>query len=84
VHIAILIAVLNDLDMLLADIQNAYLKTYVIVGPEFGQGKEGWQIMIVWSAAKQCRLAPLTDVNTSSGQLQGMQRGCGHVDEASS
>jgi hypothetical protein len=47
VHLAFLIAALNDLEILSADIQNAYLnaptkeRIYTIVGQEFGQGKEG-------------------------------------------
>jgi hypothetical protein len=47
VHLAFLIAALNDLEILSADVQNAYLnaptkeKIYMIAGPEFGQGKEG-------------------------------------------
>jgi hypothetical protein len=53
VRLAFLIAALNDLEILSADVQNAYLnmptmeKIYVIAGPEFGQGKEGWPVMIV-------------------------------------
>jgi hypothetical protein len=53
VHLAFLIAALNDLEILSADIQNAYLnaptkeRIYRIVGPEFGQGKEGRPVMIV-------------------------------------
>jgi hypothetical protein len=46
VHLAFLIAVLNDLEILLADVQNAYLnaptkaKIYTIAGLECGQGKD--------------------------------------------
>jgi hypothetical protein len=53
VHLAFLTAALNDLEILLADVQNAYLnaptkeKTYTIAGLEFGQGKEGRPVMIV-------------------------------------
>jgi hypothetical protein len=53
VHLAFLTAALIDLEILSADIQNAYLnaptkeKIYMIVGPEFGQGKEGRLVMIV-------------------------------------
>jgi hypothetical protein len=45
VCLALLIAALNDLEILLSDIQNAYLnaptkeRIYMIAGPEFGQGK---------------------------------------------
>jgi hypothetical protein len=53
VHLAFLIAALNDFEMLSPDVQNAYLnaptkeKIYTIAGPEFGQGKEGQPVMIV-------------------------------------
>jgi hypothetical protein len=53
VHLAFLIAALNDLEILSADIQNTYVnaptkeRIYTIAGPEFGQGKEGWPVMIV-------------------------------------
>jgi hypothetical protein len=53
VYLAFLIAALNELEILSADVQNAYLnaptkkKIYTIAGPEFGQGKEGWPVMIV-------------------------------------
>jgi hypothetical protein len=53
VCLAFLIAALNDLEILSADVQNAYLnaptkeKIYMITGPEFGQGKEGQLVMIV-------------------------------------
>ena len=44
-RLALLIAALNDLDILACDIKNAYLtsdcreKIYIIVGPEFGSEK---------------------------------------------
>jgi hypothetical protein len=47
------IEALNELEVLLADVQNAYLnalmkeKIYMIAGPEFGQGKEGRPVKIV-------------------------------------
>jgi hypothetical protein len=53
VHLAFLIAALNDLEVLSADVQNAYLnasmkeRIYTIAGPEFGQGKEGRLVMMV-------------------------------------
>jgi hypothetical protein len=53
VCLAFLIAALNDLGILSADVQNAYLnaptkeKIYTIAGPEFCQGKEGRPVMIV-------------------------------------
>jgi hypothetical protein len=53
VHLAFLIAALNDLEILSADVQNAYLnaptkeRIYMTAGPEFGQGKEGQPVMIV-------------------------------------
>jgi hypothetical protein len=53
VRLAFLIAELNDLEILSADVQNAYLnaptkeRIYTIAGPEFGQGKEGRPVMIV-------------------------------------
>jgi hypothetical protein len=53
VRLAFLIAALNDLEILSADVQNAYLnaptkeKIYTTVGPELGQGKEGRPVMIV-------------------------------------
>jgi hypothetical protein len=53
VHLAFLIAALDDLEILSADVQNAYLnaptkkKIYTTAGPEFGQGKEGRPVMIV-------------------------------------
>ena len=54
VHIAFLIAALNDLQILSCDIQNAYLtadcheKIYIIAGPEFGS--EAGSIMLVKKA----------------------------------
>jgi hypothetical protein len=53
VCLAFLITALDALEILLADVQNAYLNSptkeriCTIVGPEFGQGKEGWPVMIV-------------------------------------
>jgi hypothetical protein len=55
VCLAFLIAALtvNDLEILSAEVQNAYLnmtakeKIYTVTGPEFGQGKEGRPVMIV-------------------------------------
>jgi hypothetical protein len=53
VRLAFLIAALNDLEILSADVQNVYLnaptkeKIYTIAGPEFGQGKEGRPVMII-------------------------------------
>jgi len=53
VRIAFLIAALNDLDILAADVQNAYLnaptkeKLYTIAGPEFGPAKVGRPVLIV-------------------------------------
>lgn len=53
VRIGLLIAALNDLDILAADIQNAYLtspcqeKIYTILGPEFGREREGKRSIIV-------------------------------------
>jgi hypothetical protein len=50
-HLAFLIAALNDLEILSADVQNAFLnsptkeKIYTIMGPEFSEGKEGWSVM---------------------------------------
>ena len=50
-HIAFLIAALNDLNILSCDIQNAYLmadcqeKIYILAGPEFGS--ESGCIMLV-------------------------------------
>jgi hypothetical protein len=55
VHLAFLIAVLNDLEIMSVDVQNAYLnaptkeKIYMIAGLEFGQEKEGRSVMIVWA-----------------------------------
>jgi hypothetical protein len=53
VRLAFLIAALNDLETLSADVQNAYLnaptkeRIYMTAGPEYGQGKEGRLVMIV-------------------------------------
>jgi hypothetical protein len=53
VRVAFLHAALNDLEILSADIQKAYLnaptkeRIYMIAGPEFGQGKDGQPVMIV-------------------------------------
>lgn len=53
VRIAFLIAALNDLDILAADVQNAYLnaptkeKVYTIAGPEFGATNEGRPVILV-------------------------------------
>jgi hypothetical protein len=65
VRLAFLIAVLYGLEILSADVQNAYLNAptkeeiYTIAGPGFGQGKEGRPVMIVralyslrWSGAR--------------------------------
>jgi hypothetical protein len=52
VHLAFIISVLNDLELLSADVQNANLnapskeKIYMIAGPELSQGKEGRLVMI--------------------------------------
>jgi hypothetical protein len=52
-RIALLIAALNDLDIVSADIQNAYLnaptkeKIYTIAGPEFGADNVGRPVLIV-------------------------------------
>ena len=53
VRIALTIASLNDLDVLAADVQNAYLnaptkeKCYTTAGPEFGPDNEGRPVLIV-------------------------------------
>jgi hypothetical protein len=53
VRLAFLMAALNDLEILSADVQNAYLnaptkeKIYMIAGPEPSKGKEGWPVIIV-------------------------------------
>lgn len=53
VRIAFLVAALNDLDVLAADVQNAYLnaptkeKIYAIAGPEFGPERQGRPVYIV-------------------------------------
>jgi hypothetical protein len=53
VRLALLVAGLNDLNNLSADIQNIYLnaftkeQNYMIAGPEFGPNKEGWPVTIV-------------------------------------
>jgi Reverse transcriptase (RNA-dependent DNA polymerase) len=53
VRIALTIASLNGLDVLAADVQNAYLnaptkeKCYTIAGPEFGPDNEGRPVLIV-------------------------------------
>jgi hypothetical protein len=53
VRLAFVIAALNDVEILSADVQIAYLnaptkeRIYTTAGPEFGQGKEGWPVMIV-------------------------------------
>jgi hypothetical protein len=53
VRIALTIASLNDLEVLAADVQNAYLnaptkeKCYTIAGPEFGPDNEGRPVLIV-------------------------------------
>jgi hypothetical protein len=53
VHIAFLIAALNDLDILLADVGNAYLqvpmrkKIHTTAGPEFGPHNVGKRVIIV-------------------------------------
>ena len=53
IRIAFLIAALNDLDILSADISGAYLnanaaeKVYTIAGKEFGEAKEGRVVVIV-------------------------------------
>jgi hypothetical protein len=52
VRIALTIASLNNLNVLAADVQNAYLnspskeKCYTIVGPEFGPDNEGRPVLI--------------------------------------
>jgi hypothetical protein len=53
VRIALTFAALNDLDVLAADIRNAYLqvptseKHYIICGPEFGLEHQGERALIV-------------------------------------
>ena len=53
VRIAFLLAALNDLDILAADVQNAYLnaetkeKVYTVAGMEFGANKVGRPVLIV-------------------------------------
>jgi hypothetical protein len=53
VYLAFLTAALNDLEILSADVQNAYLnaptkeRIYTIAGPEFGHGNEGRPVIIV-------------------------------------
>lgn len=53
VRIAFLIAALNELDILAADISNAYInadareKVYLIAGDEFGQSRKGLRVIIV-------------------------------------
>ncbi len=53
VHIAFLIAALNDLDILATDIGNAYInanvreKVYFIAGDEFGASKKGKRVVII-------------------------------------
>jgi hypothetical protein len=52
VRIALAIASLNELDVLAADVQNAYLnaptkeKCYTVAGPEFGPDNEGRPVLI--------------------------------------
>jgi hypothetical protein len=56
VKIALLVAALNDLDILSADIQNAYLNTptkekiYTIAGPEFGADNVGGRQVLIMRA----------------------------------
>jgi hypothetical protein len=53
VHLAFHIEALNELEVMLTDVQNAYLnapmkeKIYMITGPEFGRGKVGRPVKIV-------------------------------------
>jgi hypothetical protein len=53
IHLAFLIVVLNDLEVLSVDVQNAYLKApttervYTTVGGEFGKDKQGRPVLIV-------------------------------------
>ena len=53
VRIAFMLAALNDLDVLAADVQNAYLnastkeKVYTTAGPEFGPTNQGRPVLIV-------------------------------------
>jgi hypothetical protein len=53
VQIALAIASLNNLEVLAADVQNAYLnaptkeKCYTIAGPEYGPDNEGRPVLIV-------------------------------------
>ena len=53
VRIAFMLAALNDLDVLSADVQNAYLnaptkeKVYTTAGPEFGPANQGRPVLIV-------------------------------------
>ena len=53
IRITFTLAALNDLDVLSADVQNAYLnvpmkeKVYMMAGPEFGLDKVGWPVLIV-------------------------------------
>jgi hypothetical protein len=55
VRIGFLIPALNDLNILSADIQNAYLtspcqeKMYTVLGPEFGANRQGRKALVVWA-----------------------------------
>ena len=55
IRIAFLPAALNDLDVLSADVQGAYLnaptkeKVYTIAGLEFGANNVGHPVLIVWA-----------------------------------
>jgi hypothetical protein len=55
VRIALTVAALNDLDIMSADIKNAYLnipcdeKIWTVLGPEFGPEQEGKRAIIVCS-----------------------------------
>ena len=55
VRVALLVAALNDLNVMSADIKNAYLsslcdeKVWTVLGPEFGSEREGKHAKIVQS-----------------------------------
>jgi hypothetical protein len=56
VHLAFLIAALNDLEILSADVQNAYLNAPT--KEKIYQGKDGRPVMIVWAWTDCDRAAP--------------------------
>ncbi len=74
VHLALLVAALYDLDILVADIGNAYLNTetkdkvHMICGPEFGQNHVG-KIVVIYKALNGLKSSVVAWHSTIAGTV---------------